>query len=206
MFFHVIPSISTCSSFHLQTQSPIKLADFQTLQQEWLENQSKLKRYDISVLTKQSISDILKYFQIETVLHDLNRPTYNPYHHNFLCQEFKNPPSGLLGVYLKPRINPFNEKYPAKDNEYTLEDLLKYEIAIEEAFVFWDVHQQPPLSTQANVEVILINHFIGQSKEELINHYLIQNQIINEPKLIKLGCYNPTPTNWFGGSFLFRRI
>jgi hypothetical protein len=50
---------------------------------------------------------------------------------------FKNPPPGLLYVYLKARDNPFKKKYPYGDNQHTLEDLLKYEIAIEEAFVFW---------------------------------------------------------------------
>ncbi|QTX03275.1 hypothetical protein LFWB_7220 [Candidatus Phytoplasma luffae] len=35
--------------------------------------------------------------------------------------------------------------------------------------------------------------FADQNKEEAINNYLIKNNIIKEPKLIKLGCYNATP-------------
>ncbi|GLH60565.1 hypothetical protein PAWBP_3030 [Paulownia witches'-broom phytoplasma] len=43
------------------------------------------------------------------------------------------------------------------------------------------------------MELIRVNIFVDQSKEEVINNYLIQQKIIQKPKLIKLGCYNPTP-------------
>ncbi|WP_320412188.1 hypothetical protein [Candidatus Phytoplasma ziziphi] len=104
----------------------------------------------------------------------------------------KDPPSGLMAVYFKPRSNPFKIKYPAANNKHTLEDLLKYEIAIEEAFVFWDA-QQKTQEEKCNVQLININLFVDQSKEEAINNYLIQQKIIQKPKLIKLGCYNATP-------------
>ncbi|AOF54643.1 hypothetical protein MBSPM3_v1c1090 [Maize bushy stunt phytoplasma] len=78
------------------------------------------------------------------------------------------------------------------DYEYTLEDLLKYEIAIEEAFIFWDVKQKPK-DENVNITVIVSNIFVGQNKEEIINRWLINNNIIKQPKLIQLGCYNVTP-------------
>ncbi|WEX20409.1 MAG: hypothetical protein TB2022_3260 [Candidatus Phytoplasma citri] len=192
IIFHVISPLSAYSGFHRQIKTKIPLADSQTLQQEWLSYQPKMKRYDISVLTKQSIPDILNYFQVKTSTYRLDRPAYNPYGRDFFCWELKDPPPGLLGVFLKPRNNPFHIRYPQGDEESTLTDLLKYEIALEEAFVFWDAHQQPP-TEEINKELIVIQQFADQSKEDTINDYLIKNQIINEPLLIKLGCYNATP-------------
>ncbi|MDV3139472.1 MAG: hypothetical protein Q8742_01920 [Candidatus Phytoplasma australasiaticum] len=192
IIFHVIPPLSAYTGFHRRHRTKIKIADAQTLQQEWLITQPPMKRHDIPVLTKPSIPTILKYFQIETSPYGLDNPTYNPYGRNFFYWELKDPPSGLLGVYLKPRNNPFCIQYPQGDKEFTLPDLLKYEIAIEEAFVFWDAHQQPS-SIESNQELIVIHQFADQSKEEAINDYLIENQIINKPLLIKLGCYNATP-------------
>ncbi|WEK82471.1 MAG: hypothetical protein PR2021_4030 [Candidatus Phytoplasma pruni] len=99
-----------------------------------------MKRYDINVLDHKDIPNVLKYFHLQCsgVLH---KPSYNNYQQTNLYYYLKNPPSGLLGVYFKPRFNPFKIEYPYADDLYTLEDLLKYEIAIEEAFVFWDAKQ-----------------------------------------------------------------
>lgn len=191
--FNFVLSINAHSSFfHNQNETKIKLADYQTLKQEWLSTQPKMKRYDITVLSKESIPEILKYFDILISHYDLTNPAYNPYNSNFFRWHIKDPPKGLLGIYFKPRSNPFNIKYPSFDNKYTLEDLLKYEIAIEEAFVFWDA-QQKTQEEKVNVELISINLFVDQSKEEAINNYLIVNNIIKEKKFIKLGCYNITP-------------
>ncbi|CAM12062.1 Conserved hypothetical protein [Candidatus Phytoplasma australiense] len=194
IIFNFVPSINAHSSFfHNQNKTKIKLADYETLQQEWLATQSKMKRYDIPVLSKESIPEILKYFNIKTSTYGLDKSTYNPYAKNIFYWELKNPPAGLICAFFKARQNPFKIKYPQDDYEYTLDDLLKYEIAIEEAFVFWDV-QQKNQEEKGNVELIIINLFVDQSKEKAINDYLIQNKIIKEPKLIKLGCYNITPT------------
>ncbi|MDC9032173.1 hypothetical protein [Columbia Basin potato purple top phytoplasma] len=106
--------------------------------------------------------------------------------------KLKEPPKSLLGVYFKPRINPFNERYPNEDNEYTLEELLKYETSIEETFVFWDFQEKPPQEEQSRINLVVSKIFTDQNKEEVINRYLIENNIIKEPKLIKLGCYNAT--------------
>ncbi|MDV3195497.1 MAG: hypothetical protein Q8894_02140 [Sweet potato little leaf phytoplasma] len=192
IIFHVISPLAAYSDFHRQNKTKIPLADSQTLQQEWLASQPQMKRYDIPVLSKESIPEILKYFNIETSPYGLDNPSYNPYGRDFFYFELKDPSSGLLGVYLKPRNNPFCIRYPQGDKESTLVDLLKYEIAIEEAFVFWDDHQQPP-TAEINQELIVLNLFADESKEDAINDYLIENQIINKPLLVKLGCYNATP-------------
>ncbi|QTX03071.1 hypothetical protein LFWB_5500 [Candidatus Phytoplasma luffae] len=186
------PSISAHPYFHHQSKSKIKLSDYQTLQQEWLATQPKMKRYDIPVLSKESIPDILKYFNIKASIYFLQEPSYNPYDYTFFDAKLKNPPSGLIGAYFKPRHNPFNIKYPDEDDEFTLEELLDYGIAIKEAFVFWDTKQKPQ-EENVNIELIIIEMFADQNKEEAINNYLIKNNIIKEPKLIKLGCYNATP-------------
>ncbi|MEC4558607.1 MAG: hypothetical protein U9532_00210 ['Conium maculatum' witches'-broom phytoplasma] len=178
--------------FHKQTKSQIKLTDCETLKQEWLNTQTKFKRHDINVLDKDDIPNILKYFDIQTSIYGLKNPSYNPYNKQFFYPKLKKPPQGLLGVYFKPRPNPFKSSYPATDYQYSLEDLLKYEIAIEEAFVFWET-KQTPNEDNPNIQLIVSNIFVGQSKEEVINEYLINENIIKEPKLIKLGCYNVTP-------------
>ncbi|MGL9687718.1 MAG: hypothetical protein ACQBVK_02935 [Candidatus Phytoplasma sp. TWB_XP] len=197
IIFNFVPSINAHSSFfHNQNKTKIKLADYKTLQQEWLTFQPKMKRYDFQVLSKESIPEILKYAGIKSnviAYDDFNTPSYNSFNDSIFYWHTKDPPEGLIGVYFKPRSNPFNIKYTAVDREYTLEDLLKYEIAIEEAFVFWDA-QQKTQDEKVNAELISIDLFVGQSKEEAINNYLIQQKIIQKPKLIKLGCYNITPT------------
>ncbi|MCQ9618826.1 MAG: hypothetical protein NOI47_000408 [Candidatus Phytoplasma pruni] len=151
-----------------------------------------MKRYDINVLDRKDIPNVLKYFNLQCGgFYDPNIPSYNAYRQTTLYYYLKNPPSGLLGVYFKPRLNPFKIEYPYADNNYTLEDLLKYEIAIEEAFVFWDAKQKPQ-DENVNIKVIVSDIFADQNKEERINQYLINNNIIKQPKLIKLGCYNAT--------------
>ncbi|GLH60564.1 hypothetical protein PAWBP_3020 [Paulownia witches'-broom phytoplasma] len=124
--FNFVLSINAHSSFfHNQNETKIKLADYQTLQQEWLATQPKMKRYDIPVLSKESIPEILKYFNIEIFNRGLENPAYNPYAKGYFCWDLKDPPSGLLGVYFKARQNPFKIEYPDGDDEYTLDDLLK---------------------------------------------------------------------------------
>ncbi|MFG6084866.1 MAG: hypothetical protein AB3F67_1320 [Candidatus Phytoplasma solani] len=104
---------------------------------------------------------------------------------------FKNPPKGLLCAYFKARDNPFNERYPHGDYQNTLDDLLKYEIAIEEAFVFWDANVITP-TNPPKIHLLQQNIYVGQSKEEAINKYLISNQITNHTKVIRPSCYNTT--------------
>ncbi|AGL90517.1 hypothetical protein SLY_0601 [Strawberry lethal yellows phytoplasma (CPA) str. NZSb11] len=201
IIFNFAPPINANSSFfNSQNKTKIKLADYETLKQEWLATQPKMKRYDIPVLSKENIPEILKYFNIKTTFNIgtynyglVKKPTYNPYAKNFLIWELKNPPAGLICAFFKARQNPFKEKYPQDDDEYTLDDLLKYEIAIEEAFVFWDANKQPT-QTNVNITFVKLDIFASDNKEKAINKYLIKNKIIKEPKLIKLGCYNATPT------------
>ncbi|MGL9687615.1 MAG: hypothetical protein ACQBVK_02385 [Candidatus Phytoplasma sp. TWB_XP] len=164
IIFNFYLSTSAHSYFHHRSTSKIKLSDYQTLQQEWLAIQPKLIRHDFQVLDKESIPDILKYFNVEAYLYDISTPSYNPYGYTFFDPKLKNPPSGLIGVYFKPRNNPFNIKYPSEDDKFTLEQLLEYETAIKEAFIFWDAKQKPQ-EENINIELIITNIFTDQNKE-----------------------------------------
>nr|WP_017192188.1 hypothetical protein [Milkweed yellows phytoplasma] len=146
----------------------------------------------MNVLDINDIPHILKYYNLSASVNKQIPTSFNQYNESFIHWHLKNPPSGLLGVYFKPRLNPFKIEYPYADNKYTLEDLLKYEIAIEEVFVFWDAKQKPQ-DENVNIKIIVTEILANKSKEEVINNYLIQKNIIKQPKLIKLGCYNVTP-------------
>ncbi|MBS2126616.1 hypothetical protein J8J04_02895, partial ['Fragaria x ananassa' phyllody phytoplasma] len=57
--------------FRKHTQAKIKLTDYETFQQEWLNTQPKFKKHDINVLDKKDIPNILKYFDIQTSIYGL---------------------------------------------------------------------------------------------------------------------------------------
>ncbi len=66
-----------------------------------------MKKYDFYVLFKESIPEILKYFNIETSTYGLDNPAYNPYAENFFYLELKNPPAGLICAFFKSQTKPF---------------------------------------------------------------------------------------------------
>ncbi|AGL90944.1 hypothetical protein SLY_1030 [Strawberry lethal yellows phytoplasma (CPA) str. NZSb11] len=66
-----------------------------------------MKRYDIPVLNKESIPEILNYFKISVVGNNLDDSRYNPYNQNYFQYQIKNPPDGLLAVYLRARDNKY---------------------------------------------------------------------------------------------------
>ncbi|ABC65318.1 hypothetical protein AYWB_201 [Aster yellows witches'-broom phytoplasma AYWB] len=89
-----------------------------------------MKRYDINVLDKEDIPNILKYYDISASVYNYIPPSYNLYNDPKIHWYLKNPSKDLLGIYFKPRTNPFKIEYPYGDYNYTLEDLIKYKIAI----------------------------------------------------------------------------
>ncbi|WP_341266633.1 hypothetical protein [Candidatus Phytoplasma fraxini] len=118
-----------------------------------------MKRYDINILELEDIPNILKYYDISTAVGKNMPPSYNSYKTpQILNWYLKNLSKDLLGIYFKPRTNPFKIEYPYGDYNYTLEDLLKYEIAIEEAFVFWDAKQKPQ-EIQPQIHLVVSNIF-----------------------------------------------
>lgn len=107
-----------------------------------------------------------------------------PYEKSFYCY-LKNPPSNLVGVYFVFRNNPFNMIYPHEDNVDTLEELLTYKISISEAFIFWDNKETPIIEDK--IELVELNAAVEYNKEKLINQYLMDNNLIQKDKYIKLG-------------------
>ncbi|AYJ01221.1 hypothetical protein CWO85_01620 [Candidatus Phytoplasma ziziphi] len=201
MIFIIHISIFAYPCFRHQIKENIKLYDKKIYLKEWLEKtecNTKLKIHDVRVLCTKDIPIILKHLAIEMNKDSLFNeiPAYNAYNENKFYWYLKDPPKGLLGVYLKPRINPLKERYPNKDRTYTLEDLLKYNFAIEETFAFWDANK---ITNKTEAQIHLVSQRInpGQDKETLINNYLINHNIIKTPKFIKLGCYNVTTDNGF---------
>jgi len=107
-------------------------------------SQPKLIIHDLYATADKDIPKIIKYFKIDGISMNgvFDSPRYNLSGSPYLNWYIKNPPKNLLGVYFKPRKNPFHIEYPYGD-EYTLDDLLKNEISISEAYIFWDVKQEP---------------------------------------------------------------
>ncbi|MDV3198462.1 MAG: hypothetical protein Q8888_02315 [Vigna little leaf phytoplasma] len=226
MIFHLslhIP-ISAHSFFYRQKKHSPRLANYATLEQEWLATQPKLKRYDYRVLTRAEIPRILTYHNIPDVSVSLGTSPchFNAYGEKKIYWWLKNPPPGLFGVYFKPRENLFQTKYPHGDYIYTLEDLLTYESAIEEVFVFWDARQQP-IPSDVNIRLLPLMLNDGYTKYPPrratdddryaavdLGFYhdkqeILQNRASWTPiplgaqrflkeKVIRLGCYNATPT------------
>jgi hypothetical protein len=129
------------NSFHQQTTHSVKLYSTQQLKDKWVLSQPKLIIHDLYVPANKTIES----FNIDGISMNgfYDSPRYNCSGSKLLNWYLKNPPKNLLGVYFKPRKNPFHTGYPYGDYKYTLDDLLKQEIFIEEAYIFWDVKQEP---------------------------------------------------------------
>jgi len=188
--------------FYNSKQETISFFDQDEYEREWLNSQTKLIRYDYNVFNNNEIIRILKmhdngsyYF---SGCFDLNKPGFNNNDSKSLGGFwFKNPPHGLITVYFKYRNNPFNKKYPVDDYDYTLDDLLKYEICIEEAHVFWNANQKeidPNLKIHHEIFTIHPDQNNDNYKKELIQNYLCNSNITKNKKFIDLNCYNYSPT------------
>ncbi|WP_284928457.1 hypothetical protein [Candidatus Phytoplasma sp. AldY-WA1] len=152
--FHFI-NAKLQNSFHQQTTYSIKTYSTQQLKDKWVSTQQPLKRYDFNIYNKNDIIKILKDNNSNcdfSSSFDSNKPGYNCYDSQSLgTYWFKDPPSGLITVYFKYRDNPFNQKYPVAHYKHTLDDLLKHEISISEAYIFWDVN--PTIRSQRAINL-----------------------------------------------------
>ncbi|TVY12271.1 hypothetical protein [Candidatus Phytoplasma pini] len=156
--------------FHCQIKTEIKLVDYESLRNEWLSEQPEIEKIKYLVKNKDDISKTLKSSHGIDISCIFEKPSYNEYNYDYNDKDkknffhFKSPPEGLLGVYVKSRKNPFKEQYPDdKGNQCTLEELLKYKIAIEKIFVFWDESKETNdnmLSNNNNIHVVPNNEDI----------------------------------------------
>ncbi|MEZ0180342.1 hypothetical protein ['Camptotheca acuminata' phytoplasma] len=181
--------------FHKRIQMPVHLPDYKNIKKEWLETQPKTIKHDIYILEPNNINVFLKEFNDQINYFNSQIPCYNAPEEKNLIYSFRNPPKGLIGVYLKYRYNIFKEKYPSKNNFYTLEEILENDVSISEAFVFWD--QKETEIKKENYQTELVELEIDNEKDipNIINNFLKQKNIISNSDniFIKLGHYNIAP-------------
>jgi hypothetical protein len=187
--------IAITNYFYIKKQELIQFADLKECEREWLQTQRPLQRHDIYVMSEDEIPEYMKNFNIEIDIR-CRRPGYNAYNANWIWWHLKEPEPGLLHVYFKSRPNPFKAIYPATDNEYTLNDLLKYELSISDAYVFWDANIKDDLNTTiCHHKIEIYNHQNNDTyKKESIQKDLFDNNITNNKIRVNLNCYNLTST------------
>ncbi|WP_284928690.1 hypothetical protein, partial [Candidatus Phytoplasma sp. AldY-WA1] len=191
----------------------IQFADLEECKREWLQTQQPLKRHDIYIMSKDEIPQYMKLYNID-VKFVSNTPSYNMYDYNIMNWYLKDPEPGLLGVYFTSRPNPFKSTYPNSDYKYTLNDLLKYELEISDAYVFWNANE-------TNLNLPIIHHIVkiytdqnnNTYKENLIQKDLFDNKITNNRIHVDLNCYNSTtntglsvPFDSNGAYFNYERV
>jgi len=187
--------VATKNYFYIEKQELIQFADLEECKREWLRTQQPLKRHDIYVMSKDEIPQYMKLYNIDVEFVSYT-PSYNMYDYNIMNWYLKDPEPGLLGVYFTSRPNPFKSRYPNSDYKYTLNDLLKYELEISDAYVFWDANTK-----KSNLSIPIIQHIINiysdqnnnTYKENLIQKDLFDNGITNNKIYVELNCYNFSP-------------
>ncbi|WP_284928716.1 hypothetical protein [Candidatus Phytoplasma sp. AldY-WA1] len=159
--------------FYQKKTHTIKMYTTQELKDKWLATQSEVFIQNINVESRNDIPKIMDLLGINDVrILNLNS-NYNSSFYKELCWNLKNPQDGLLDVYFKPRPNPFKITYPHSHNEYTLDELLTHKIAIEKAYVFWNI-SKAPIDHNVNIHTINLIHDVNMTKDAKIKKYLIQ--------------------------------
>ncbi|WAN63643.1 hypothetical protein RS022_08450 [Candidatus Phytoplasma rubi] len=197
-----IQSILASSYFHIRfgeniskskinsSQCQIKLKNIDELIEEWMKNEPNMKIYDVNVQNLESIKIFLQnYKYINTQFYN-HIPGYNCFGQinlNFIC--LKNPPKGLLGVYIFPRENPFKMKYSEQQYSLTLKELLENNTTIKKVYCFWNVKE---INLIKNVNIVhIVKHDVADNKiADYINKYLDSKGIYRENRYIRKGCYN----------------
>ncbi|WP_284928693.1 hypothetical protein [Candidatus Phytoplasma sp. AldY-WA1] len=99
--------------FYQKKTHTIKLYSTQELKDKtqkinkWLDEKSKLYIQDINVESCNDIPEIMELLGINKVSILSNHPSYNSSQNKNIMWNLKKPQDGLLGVYFKPRTNPF---------------------------------------------------------------------------------------------------
>jgi hypothetical protein len=186
--------------FYQKKTYTIKMYTTQELKDKWLTTQSEVSIQNINVESRNDIPKIMKLLGIDDIsIKDINS-NYNSSFNKRLYWNLKDPKDGLLGIYFQPRPNPFKTTYPCDHDKYTLDDLLTHKIAIEKAYVFWDI-SKAPIDPNVGLHFInlndpyylkRLNYDIKTPKETKIKNYLTKYYKIND-KDVQLGCYNAVP-------------
>jgi hypothetical protein len=176
--------------FYQKKTHTIKLYSTQKLKDKWLVTQPELYIQNINVESRKDIPKIMELLDINKVRIPYRFPSYNG-DNDCMYWYLKNPQDGLLNVYFKSRNNPFKITYPYVDNKYTLDELLTYEIAIEKAYVFWDI-SKAKIDSNVNIKTINLDYYFNTTKESELKKYLTETIKAND-RDVKLGCYNAVP-------------
>ncbi|WP_284928648.1 DUF2963 domain-containing protein [Candidatus Phytoplasma sp. AldY-WA1] len=178
--------------FYQKTTHTIKLYSTQELKDKWLTTQSELDIQNINVESCNDIPEIMKLLGINDVSILSNDPSYNSSDDNRIIYNLKKPQDGLLDVYFKPRTNPFKITYPYDEHKkYTLDELLTHKIAIEKAYVFWDI-SKVQIDPNIDINIINLKYDVDTTKEAALTKYLTEIIKVNDGYAI-LGCYNAVP-------------
>ncbi|MGI3136412.1 MAG: hypothetical protein ACN23H_02425 [Candidatus Phytoplasma vitis] len=150
-----IESVKTPNEIILsETKQEIELQKKKENEEQYLSQKPKIKRNDIKIMSKEYIPNYMKLLNIDDVIvnSNISLPVYNKSNEKNLYYCFKNPSEDLLGAYFIHNSNPFNIEYPSENNKYELIDLLKNEISISEAYIFWELKQKPQDTTKQYIE------------------------------------------------------
>jgi len=158
--------------FYQKKTHTIKTYSTQELKDKWLTKQPELIVQNINVESFNDIPKNMKLLGVNGVSISSTNPSYNSNYSNCIIWNLKNPQDGLFDIYFKPRSNPFKIKYPCDHNKYTFDDLLKQEIAIEKAYVFWDINKA---QIDPNVNIHTINLKYNSAQEDNILNSYYQN-------------------------------
>ncbi|QTX02895.1 hypothetical protein LFWB_4400 [Candidatus Phytoplasma luffae] len=194
--------------FYKQLGHEIKIGHSIVLKEEWLKTQKPTIRYDISVPESKYINNVLECFDYKIEpLRTLS--CYNGFGKNILSYHLKNPPNGLIGVYLKSRNNIFSEEYLSGDYLFSLEEILQNSLSISEIFLFWN--KSINLKKREPIIHFIEMDFYENEEEKIksfVNNFLMERKIISKPIFVKSNCYNiasqkgiisPLPVNSFLG-------
>jgi antitoxin component YwqK of YwqJK toxin-antitoxin module len=167
--------------FYQKKTHTIKTYSTQELKDKWLAIQPELFIQNINVESRDDIPKIMELSGINGVSISSTNPSYNSDYSNCIIWNLKNPQNGLLGVYFKPRTNPFKITYPHSHNEYTLDELLTHKIAIEKAYVFWDI-SKAKIYPNVDSNIINLEYDVDTTKEAALGCYnAIPNGVIIVP-------------------------
>ncbi|WP_323847558.1 MAG: hypothetical protein Q2306_01570 [Phytoplasma sp.] len=175
-----------------QSQYQIQIMDTNELAYEWLRNECPTQIYNINIQDCESMKLFLKeYKYLDTNLNN-NVPGYNSFKQTQLNYiSLKEPPKGLLGVYIIPRENPFQIKYSNKQYSNTLSELLNdNKISMKEIYCFWDVKEKHR-EQDVKIHHIVLN-IRSHEIENCINNYLDSKNIFRSNRNVRTGCYNMT--------------
>ncbi|AYJ01059.1 hypothetical protein CWO85_00700 [Candidatus Phytoplasma ziziphi] len=189
-YFHIRFGENISESKINSSQCQIKLANIDELIAEWIKNEPNIQIYDVNIQDVYSVKIFLQDYRYINTQLDNHIPGYNgfgKFNLNFIS--LKDPPKGLLGVYIVPRENPFQIKYSEQQYSNTLKDLLDNNTTIKEVYCFWNVKER---TLNPDVKIIhIVQHNVADDKiADYINQYLDSRGIYRENRYIRKGCYN----------------